>query len=72
MTKRSMVALAPLFALALSACEIRQTREGEPPELDVEPGTAPQFEVAPLDIDIRRDDRQDTVRRDVRTDTLRR
>jgi hypothetical protein len=81
--KRTIIALAPLLAFTLAACEIRQTREGEPPELDVEPGTAPHFEVRPLDVDvdIRTDDPADTVRRDVRTapppaaapgDTLRR
>jgi hypothetical protein len=44
--------VAPAFALALGACTVDQTQEGEAPEIDVEAGQMPEYEVRPADVDI--------------------
>jgi hypothetical protein len=56
--------LAPAMALSLGACTVDQTREGEAPEIDVEAGTLPEYEVRPADVDVGWDTTQ------VRTPTL--
>jgi hypothetical protein len=44
--------IAPAFALSFGACTVDQTREGEAPDVDVEGGALPEYEVRPADVDI--------------------
>ncbi len=46
-------ALAAIFAVG--ACSVEQTREGEAPEVNVEPGTAPAYDVDVADVDVTQD-----------------
>ncbi|HSJ78823.1 MAG TPA: hypothetical protein VK913_08840 [Erythrobacter sp.] len=43
--------IAP-FALGLAACDVDQTQEGEMPEVNVEGGQMPEFDVETADVDI--------------------
>ncbi len=40
------------FALGLVACDVDQTEEGELPEVTVEGGNMPEFDVETADVDI--------------------
>lgn len=53
--KFTYLSLLFLFALAFSACDVDQTREGELPEVDIdlEEGQAPAYDVDWADIDVR-------------------
>lgn len=44
--------LAPAFALGMAACTVEQTEEGEAPEIEIEGGQMPQYEVEPVDVDV--------------------
>jgi hypothetical protein len=44
--------LAPAFALGMAACTVEQTEEGEAPEIEVEGGRMPQYDVEPADVDL--------------------
>lgn len=50
-------------ALALSACEVEQTEEGEMPEVDVETegGNLPEYDVEGPDVDVGTEERTITV-----------
>lgn len=79
MKKRFLTAaLVPAFAMFLGACEVRQTEEGDMPDVDVEGGQLPEYDVdaAPVrvgtdtqtvvvpDVDVGKTDTvRDTVRR---------
>ncbi len=53
MRKRLLtMTLAPLFALAMGACTAQKTQEGEAPDVDVEGGQLPKYDVEPADVDI--------------------
>ncbi len=45
---------ASALALALAGCKVEQTKEGTMPDVDVQvkPGTAPEFDVKPVDVDV--------------------
>ena len=43
--------IAP-FALGLAACDVDQTEEGEMPEVSVEGGNMPEYDVETADVDI--------------------
>ena len=43
--------IAP-FALGLAACDVDQTEEGEMPEVSVEGGNMPEFDVETADVDV--------------------
>jgi hypothetical protein len=43
--------IAP-FALGLAACDVDQTQEGEMPEVNVEGGQMPEFDVETADVDV--------------------
>lgn len=48
MKKRFLTAaLVPAFAMFLGACEVRQTEEGDMPDVDVEGGQLPAYDVDP-------------------------
>ena len=62
--------LAPVLALGIAACDVDQTRDGELPDVDVEGGQLPEYDVDPADIDVGTDTQQVIVPDiDVRTDT---
>ena len=71
MKLRMLPALAaPALLLGIAACDIEQTREGEAPEVEVEEGRLPQYDVDLPDVDIRRDTQEVVVPRvDIRRDT---
>lgn len=51
--KRIIVtALIAPFALGLAACDVDQTQEGEMPEVSVEGGQMPEFDVETADVDV--------------------
>lgn len=52
MKKLVTVAAAAGAALALTACDVDQTEEGDMPEVDVEGGNLPEYDVEPADVDV--------------------
>lgn len=44
--------LAPAIAFGLAACTVDQTEEGEPPDIDVDAGELPEYDVQPADVDV--------------------
>jgi hypothetical protein len=59
--------IAPAFALGVAACDVDQTEEGSLPDVDVEGGNLPEYDVDVPEVDITRD--TVTVPRvDIRTD----
>lgn len=52
--------LAPL-AISLAACDVDQTREGEMPEVDVQGGQMPAYDVETADVDVGTEERTVTV-----------
>ncbi|RGP41944.1 hypothetical protein BPTFM16_02253 [Altererythrobacter insulae] len=39
-------------AFSLAACDVDQTEEGEMPEVSVDGGNLPEFDVEPMDVDV--------------------
>lgn len=52
MKKIMATALAGTVLLGLSACDVDQTEEGALPEVKVEGGNLPEYDVKPADVDI--------------------
>lgn len=52
--KRSRTLIFPMMAaaLALGACTVEQTEEGEAPTVDVDPGQAPEYDVDPARVEV--------------------
>jgi hypothetical protein len=50
-----LMALLPAAALAMSSCTVQKTKEGEVPEVEVEPGKLPEYDVDPAKIEIKKD-----------------
>lgn len=48
-------------ALALSACEVEKTEEGEMPEVEVEGGELPEYDVEGPDVDVGTEEKTITV-----------
>ena len=44
--------LVPLLAFGMSACTAEQTEEGDLPDVDVEGGSLPEYDVQPADVDV--------------------
>jgi hypothetical protein len=44
--------LAPVFAFGLAACDVDQTQEGDLPDVDVEGGQVPEYDVDAADVDV--------------------
>lgn len=62
MMNRPWAALAcAAFALALFGCEVEQTEEGEMPDVDVEGGNVPEYDVEAPDVDVGTEERTITV-----------
>jgi hypothetical protein len=43
---------APILAFGLAACSVEQTEEGEAPDIDVDAGEMPEYDVQPADVDV--------------------
>ena len=58
--KSSMLVLALLGSLASGACRVRQTQEGELPDVDVktEGGQVPKYDVDAADVDVKTEKRE--------------
>lgn len=52
MKKILAVAMAGSALLGLSACDVDQTEEGDLPEVNVEGGALPEYDVEPADVDV--------------------
>ncbi|MEL1251875.1 hypothetical protein [Aurantiacibacter gilvus] len=52
MKKFAIIAVAGTLALGLSACDVDQTEEGEMPEVDVEGGNLPEYDVEGPEVDV--------------------
>jgi hypothetical protein len=48
-------------ALALSACDVEQTREAKAPDVDVEGGHLPRYDVDAPEVDVRTEEKVVTV-----------
>jgi hypothetical protein len=71
MLKKFGVLMAALtMVVALGACTVEQTEEGELPEVNVEGGNMPEYDVDPVDVEVTTDTATITVPDvDVRTET---
>lgn len=51
---KKIIATSTILAAAfsLSACDVDQTEEGELPEVEVEGGNLPEFDVEPAEVDV--------------------
>ena len=58
MKKRYLLAVLPALAWPFAACDVRQTEEGKAPDVDVEPGRLPEYQVTPPEVDIQTDTTQ--------------
>ncbi len=52
MRKLAISAACGLAALSLAACDVEQTEEGEMPEVSVEGGNLPEYDVDVPDVDV--------------------
>lgn len=50
--KFAVISLALGTALALSACEVTQTEEGDMPDVTIEEGDLPAYDVEPADVTV--------------------
>ena len=51
----------PALALGLTACSVEQTEEGELPDVDVEGGNMPEYDVDAPDVDVEMEEKTITV-----------
>ncbi len=59
MRKRILtLAFVPAVAFALGACTAQKTQEGEAPDVEVEGGQLPKYDVEPADVDVKTDTTQ--------------
>lgn len=52
MNKFFSVAILAGSALSLAACDVDQTEEGDMPEVSVEGGNLPEYDVEPVDVQV--------------------
>lgn len=52
MRKFLSLAVAPLFVVGVAACDVDQTEEGEMPDVEVEGGQVPEYDVDAADVEI--------------------
>ncbi len=55
MKRKSFFVFAPALAFSLAACTAEQTQEGELPDVDVQGGQLPEYDVDAADVEIGRD-----------------
>lgn len=53
--------LVPALVLGLAACDVKQTEEGKMPDVDVEGGQAPKYDVDAGDVDVGSEKKEITV-----------
>ena len=46
------LAIAPLFVFGLAACDVDQTEEGDMPDVEVEGGNLPEYDVDAADVEV--------------------
>lgn len=54
-------ALLPVVALTLASCRVSKTADGEAPDIDVDAGKLPEYDVDPARIEISKDTKQVVV-----------
>lgn len=47
--------IAPLFAVGMTACDVDQTEEGDMPDVEVEEGQLPAYDVQGPEVDVTQD-----------------
>jgi hypothetical protein len=47
--------LAPLFAVGMTACDVDQTEEGQAPDVEVQEGELPAYDVEGPDVEVTED-----------------
>lgn len=47
--------IAPLFAVGMTACDVDQTEEGEAPDVEVQEGELPAYDVEGPDVEVTED-----------------
>ncbi len=47
--------IAPFFALGMTACDVEQTEEGDMPDIEVQEGELPAYDVETPDVEITED-----------------
>ena len=47
--------IAPFFAFGMAACDVDQTEEGEMPDVEVEEGELPAYDVDAADVEVTED-----------------
>lgn len=52
MRKFLSLAIAPLFVVGVAACDVDQTEEGDMPDVEVEGGQVPEYDVDAADVDV--------------------
>lgn len=52
MKRKSIFFLAPVLAFGLAACSVEQTEEGDMPEVEVQDGQLPEYDVDAPDVDV--------------------
>ncbi len=52
MKRKSIFFLVPALAFSLAACTAEQTEEGELPDVDVQGGQLPEYDVDAADVDV--------------------
>lgn len=57
MKKTFKILAATGFALSLAACDVDQTEEGDMPEVNVEGGNLPEYDVDAPDVDVTMEER---------------
>ncbi len=55
------LAVAPLFALGMAACDVDQTEEAEAPDVEVREGQLPEYDVEAAEVEVRPDTQTITV-----------
>ncbi|AAZ97005.1 hypothetical protein Tbd_1052 [Thiobacillus denitrificans ATCC 25259] len=53
--------LVPALVMGLAACDVKQTEEGKLPDVDVEGGQAPNYDVDAGDVDVGSEKKEMTV-----------
>ena len=61
MRKLFALMAASAFAVGMTACSVEQTEEGEMPDVEVEEGNLPEYDVDGPDVDVGLDTTQVTV-----------
>lgn len=61
MRSKLALVLAASLVLPLAACQVRQTEEGEMPEVEVKGGEVPEYDVDTADVEVTGEERQVTV-----------